>query len=410
MLTLGRLLAAILATLCAGKTSAVTKGDSSPMRKTMELAHESTISSSHSESSKPRLKVGVRVLTKGESIFVGSAEFGIELHSPRAREIVNHLNGLQTNSEISALLAIDIKQVEEVISQLDKEHLVDTHSSTLEIHSRFHSHSRNGATHQNDLAFDGAYLQIQSKLIPELSFTTWLKDVRDGGVSHIGSRRDIDLQIIGDNRIASLLFGIMLSSGVSHTTLHSNHVRIETQDICAGYFRASDIGLSLNARAEELSRELSLFPLPQKISKNEEILPTRSLRVVLGKVPADQLQEWMSQGIPHLIIEDPDGASINIGPLVIPGSGPCLRCVRITREEGDLIWREIEWQRAFAQSLETPVAVAHSVAGTVALELLRFIDTGQSTLIGSMAHINYHSPCNTEHRNFSQHPACGCNW
>jgi hypothetical protein len=373
------------------------------MTKTIERTHVSA-------PIKPRLKVGVRVLSKGNSIFVGSADFGIELRSPCAREIVGQLNGSLSENEISANLNIPLENVGEVITRLDEAHLIDTQLSKLEIYSRFNSHLKSESTQQRELALDGAHQQIQSKLIPELAFTTWLADVRDGGVFNIGSRRDIDLQIIGENRIASLLFGIMLASGVSNTSLLSSQETIQTQDICAGYFRASDIGLSLTRRTEELSRELSLFPLPQKIKKSDDLFPTRSLRVVLGKIPADQIQDWMSQGIPHLIIEDPDGASINIGPLVIPGSGPCLRCVRITREEENEIWKEIEWQRAFAQSLETPVAVAHSVAGTVALELLRFIDSGESTLIGSMAHIKYHSPCNTEHRNFAQHPACGCNW
>ncbi|CAB4780001.1 unannotated protein [freshwater metagenome] len=378
------------------------------MTKTIEVPEAQ--SPSQSDTCRPRLKVGVRVLTKAHSLYVGNAHFGIELESSHAREIVNHLKGTMTVIEISATLGISADHIQEIVTQLDTAHLIDTHLSKLEILSRFHSQSKSEIAQQNNLTFDGAHQQIQSKLTPELTFTTWLRDVRDGGVSHIGSRRDINLEIFGDNRIATLLFGIMLASGVSHTTLHSSRHMIETQDLCAGFFRASDIGLSLDTRADELSRELSLFPLPQKLKKSEEILPTREIRVVLGKIPADQLQEWMSKGITHLIIEDPDGASINIGPLVIPGSGPCLRCVRIAREENDVMWREIEWQRAFAQTLETPVAVAHSVAGTVALELLRFIDTGACDLINSMTHINFHSPCNTEHTEYSQHPACGCNW
>jgi hypothetical protein len=79
-------------------------------------------------------------------------------------------------------------------------------------------------------------------------------------------------------------------------------------------------------------------------------------------------------------------------------------------EDQNPMWQEISMQKVFAPEREVPVAVAHHVAGVAALELLRFIDEGQSELIGTTAQISYHCPINAQQQSFSRHPACGCNW
>ncbi|MEI9906526.1 MAG: hypothetical protein WDO06_00215 [Actinomycetota bacterium] len=59
---------------------------------------------------------------------------------------------------------------------------------------------------------------------------------------------------------------------------------------------------------------------------------------------------------------------------------------------------------------EVPVAVAHHVAGLVALEILRFIDEKQSELIGATKRIDYRNPLSGEQKLIARHPACGCDW
>jgi hypothetical protein len=82
----------------------------------------------------------------------------------------------------------------------------------------------------------------------------------------------------------------------------------------------------------------------------------------------------------------------------------------MTLEDQNPTWRDISMQRRLAPEGEVPVAVAHHVAGVAALELLRFIDEGQSELIGTIARMSYHRPITSQQQTFSRHPACGCNW
>ena len=233
-------------------------------------------------------------------------------------------------------------------------------------------------------------------------------NVRDGGVGVISRRRDWHVSIFGDSRIATLLYGILLSSGVSNTHLKGDddHKRVSEEDMCAGFLHSSDIGLGFASRTHELSRELSLFPSTKK-SLGES---PRKFMVAVGKAPADRVQEWMSDGVPHLVIDGAEGARISVGPIVIPGQTPCVRCVSMALEDQNPMWREISMRRLLAPESEVPVAVAHHVAGVAALELLRYIDEGQSQLIGSTARIYYHSPTVAQQQTFPRHPACGCNW
>lgn len=360
---------------------------------------------------KPRLKTGTLVLPRGERTFVGRVDSGIEVSLPAAPVILAAMNGRASCQEISIDLAVPIEHLTSLVLELDGAHLLDTEHSKITVHTRFHSPNPHRSTHIGDDSNDGAYQQLQSRISPELSFTTWLSNVRDGGVSLMGARRNCEIMIFGNSRIAILLYGILLSSGISQTSLIAKREpsTITDQDLCAGYLRASDIGLSLKTRTDELRRELSLFPALPSRSVSEEIV-TKKIRVAVGTPPADQLQQWMSDGIPHLLIENPDCASINIGPLVLPGKTPCWRCISLAKEDQNVIWREIERQWLASHPAEVPVAVAHHVAGLAALELLRFIDVGQSQLIGHSLRVDYHSPCNTEPRLFTRHPACGCNW
>ncbi len=356
---------------------------------------------------KPHLKVGTIVAPRSHSTYVGSSNHGLEVSSP-ARSVLVAMDGAHTCQELSDGHGVSLSDIENLVRELDEAGLIDTETSKISVHTRFHSPNANRATHDGDDSNDGAVQQLRVKLAPELSLATWHANVRDGGVATLSRRRDWQVNIFGDSRIATLLYGILLSSGISQAAVHtsSNQRKISEADLCAGFLHPSDIGYSHAARTQELTRELSLFP-PAKTTEEEA---SRKLMVAVGNVPADHVQEWMSQGIPHLFIDTPDCASISIGPLVIPGQTPCARCVSLSLDDQNPRWREISMQRRINPAGEVPVSVAHCVAGVVALELLCFVDEGNSSLFGGSARMDYQLPTVVERQNFTRHPACGCNW
>ena len=370
---------------------------------------------------RPRLKVGTLVLPREEFTYVGRLDKGLAI-TCAARSALNFLNGEQSCEELSRNLGTPLAEIAALVMELDNAALIDTEATTIRVHSRFHSPNAHRASHSGDDSNDAAFQQLKMKLAPELNAATWLSNVRDGGVSIVNSRRNWQINIYGESRIATLLYGILLSSGITQTRLHppQENKSIAESDLCAGYLRASDIGLSYKARTEELARELSLFPITSNRSANYEDLGktegnsgetgNQRISIVVGTPPSDLLQKWMSEGVTHILIDDPDGASVTVGPLIIPGQTPCSRCVSIGNEDLNNLWRDIAWKKQRTPSTEVPVAVAHLVAGMVALELLQYLDEGSSELLGTSTRIKFHTPAATERRLYARHPACGCTW
>lgn len=357
---------------------------------------------------RPRLKVGVLVMHREEFTYVGRLDAGIVISSP-ASSAADLLTGENTCDELALALGIPLSEIERLVAELDRGALLDTKAAKLTVHERFHSPNAHRASHASDDSSDGAFQQLKARLAPELTSATWLPHVKDGGISTIDARRSWQVNIYGGSRIATILYGILLSSGITRTRLHNPQESrtIAEPDLCAGFLRASDIGLSYRARTDELARELSLFPTSANSSSSQK---ERIVSIVVGTPPSDQLQSWMSNGTAHLMIDNPDGASITVGPLVVPGQTPCTRCVCIANEELNGLWRDISWKKQRSAPSEVPVAVAHHVAGLVALELLRFLDEDKSEMIGRSMRINFHTPTSVQARLHTRHPACGCTW
>lgn len=370
----------------------------------------------------PRLKVGVLVVPHPDFTYVGRMDSGVALSSP-ARIAVNHLSGEKSCEELAQLLQTPLEEIKNLIAQLDAVQLLDTQAPKIAVHNRFHSPNANRASHSSDDSHDGAFQQLRARLAPELTSTTWHSNAKDGGVSIVNSRQNWHINIYGSSRIATLLYGILLSSGVTNTQLLplQENRAISEPDLCAGFLRATDVGLSYRDRLQELARELSLFPTTPSDNGEKKMekrgIPTKSdkfcepaISVVIGTPPSDELQTWMSRGVRHLLVDNPDGASLTIGPLVIPGKTPCNRCVSIANENLNDLWRDITWKKQSAPLAEVPVAVAHHVAGFLALELLAFFEEGASSLVGRSARIDFHDPATIECRTYARHSACGCTW
>ena len=363
---------------------------------------------------RPRLKVGTLILPQDEFTYVGRMDAGLAISSP-ARDALNFLNGEESCEELSLNLGTPLDEIVALVSELDEGALLDTEAATIRVHTRFHSPNAHRASHAGDDSNDAAFQQLKTRLAPELTSATWLANVRDGGVSIVNARRNWQVNIYGDSRIATLLYGIFLSSGLTQTRLHppQENRSVAEPDLCAGFLRGSDIGLSYKSRTEELARELSLFPITTGgISRegNSDEMEVQRVSIVVGTPPSDQLQSWMSEGVAHILIDNPDGASVTVGPLVIPGQTPCTRCVSIANEDLNNLWRDIAWKKQTSPPSEVPVAVAHYVAGLVALELLHYCDEGRSEMLGTSTRINFHRPGASEKRLYARHPACGCTW
>ena len=177
--------------------------------------------------------------------------------------------------------------------------------------------------------------------------------------------------------------------------------------------RTSDIGLNFRGRLEELSREWSLFPVASHGSAihkpTAELIPERNLRILVGGYDPELIEYFTRDGHDHLFVGKLAGGVATCGPLVRPGSTPCVQCLSLGAEER---YGRFHTQLAATNgtSDEMPIAIAHQLAAITAHAALRLIDTGDSPLMGAQIYLNYLEPFTPSMNRFSRHPQCTCLW
>jgi len=123
--------------------------------------------------------------------------------------------------------------------------------------------------------------------------------------------------------------------------------------------------------------------------------------------PATHLP-WLAADVPHLVVVlDERGAEV--GPFVRPGTGPCVRCVHLSRRDADAAWPAISAQLAVAPPPPLRGRARHealALAASVVDDLLR---TGRSALDAATVVVSdAPAPAPPRPTPLAMHPECGC--
>ena len=366
---------------------------------------------------KPRLKTGVQISVPNteleKSLIIATAHRAVTIHHPGARAIIAKFDGEHSANQISDEVNAPIEVVENVIVELLDAQLVDINKSKVRLHNRFQSHIAQRAAHTEDQSNDASYRQLQQRMVSELSQTTWVKGVIDGGVELLSARQSFGVEIYGSNRVATIIYNGLLASGVTNTRFSITSRRAQSSigdlDLGTGILRTTDYGLNYVARMEELAREWSLFPTPSKNVKGsiDALIPERNLRIVVGQYPTELIEQLMRDDMDHFFVGQIVGGAALCGPLVMPTKSPCKSCIEIGTSERYGI-DELEPVNTHCDEL--PVSVGYQVAGVATQAVLQLIDTGSSEFIGSQLTFDYLSPAPGALTRFSRHPKCPCQW
>jgi len=369
------------------------------------------------KAAQPRLKQGILISQpdpdKEKSLIIACAHRAISIQYPGARAIISKFDGEHRAVDISAEIDAPLDIVEKVIDQLAITQLLDLTTSKIRLHNRFQSPIAERASHTEDQSNDASFKQLQLRMLPELSQTTWINGVIDGGVELLSARQNFGIEIYGENRLAILIYVALLASGVTNTkfSISSNREQnlIGDSDLGTGVLRMSDFGHNYKSRIEELTREWSLFPTASKIVKGTVIspIPERNIRVVIGAHKPELIEQFMRDRVDHLLVGEVIGGAAYAGPLVKPGKSPCTQCLEIGRSERYGIENLIPIP---THTQEIPVAVSYLMAGTIVQAILQIIDTSDCELIGSQMCFDYTNPVNNVTTRFARHPQCQCQW
>jgi hypothetical protein len=265
---------------------------------------------------------------------------------------------------------------------------------------------------------DIAANHLRSRSEPELAQSEWIDGSGDGGSSIVAARSQYPIVLSGRSRVITLLYSILLASGVTRVRFADRHYRsnVESTDVGFGAISGDDLGLNFYERCESARRSLSLFPIEP--SSRYDLDTSRPVAIVhYGDCDPESLVEWSNKRLPHLVIHKAIGDEIAVGPMVISGETPCIRCLSLY-EIDNFGFTRLE-RIPINEVGELPTYAAHYIASIVAMHILNFIDRGnerdyggatRNTGIGEVSFINFQRLTEPQVVAIARHPLCGCDY
>lgn len=209
--------------------------------------------------------------------------------------------------------------------------------------------------------------------------------------------------ITGTSRLAVPIAATLASAGVGHLDPDVTGVTRATDAAPAGLL-PSDAHRPRGVAAAEAVRRVA--PDVQVVS----LRPARATFAVLVGFAAPAVLTALSYGsrrLAHLAVNVRDGTVV-VGPLVRPGSTPCLNCLDLHRIDRDPAWRVVSAQLHTGPEPADPVAAVTvlTAAAFAASEVLAHIDGHEPSTLGATVEIA--GPGQSSRRRWTQHPKCGC--
>lgn len=227
------------------------------------------------------------------------------------------------------------------------------------------------------------------------------------GLSVLRRRDERSVLVVGAGRVGAPLAALLAAAGVGTVdVLDPGTAR--APDTAVGGLRVQDVGRPRGDAARERLGELA---------PSTRTGPARRPDVVV-LAPASQLEDADAAAVrhdpvPHLLAEVRDTVGV-VGPLVLPGRGPCLRCLDLTRTDLDPDWPALAVQLASPVRAVRPAAVggavlAAAVSAQAAQQVLALIDGDLPASVGGTLELAL-PDWRWRRRTWPPHPACDCHW
>lgn len=353
--------------------------------------------------------------TPGE-FFLGTSARAIRIYTAEQKIIAEHLAQGASEDDIPRIAGVSSIAIHNLMTELAHQSLLDTKQGSITISDRFISKIDGRASKNSKPQHDGAYIQLQNRIAPELEQTTWRPDVTDGGVALLSARQNFLIEISGNNRVATLLYSLLLASGFTQSRFApgARTAQIGDLDIAVDGITSAQYGFAFIKNREDVRRDYSLFPLDKNANYLDEA-STPDLVIVCGDIDPEKLSLWMSYGQTFIHIPHPEGGRAKIGQIVIPGKTPCLRCAELVeRDQSGVISQRV---LSTEVTQEYPHIAAHAVAALAASNVVAYCDAAtlsegevlkDAELFGKITTVDYQRVAQPQVVAITRHPLCGC--
>lgn len=246
----------------------------------------------------------------------------------------------------------------------------------------------------------------RDRLAPDLAALSLRRPGPGSAPLDLARRRAARVRVHGADRVGAALAAALAASGVGHLEVVDDG-QTRPADAGPAGLRLEDVGRPRDVAAVELVRQAA----PSAHVRVGESAGRPSLALLVGGRAHDRglRSALAASATPHLVaaVQEVRGT---VGPLVVPGSTPCLDCLDLHRRDRDPDWPLLAAQQTAPGPGGTPAcdtALALAVAACAALQALAHVDGQVPAAVAGTLEL---APPDHRwrRRSWSAHPGCGC--
>ena len=248
---------------------------------------------------------------------------------------------------------------------------------------------------------DGA---LTGRLGPDRLSLSLCQPAPGGATAALATRRRATVEVLGAGRVGTTFAALLAAAGVGRVAV-DDPALIRQTDLAPGGLRT--VGVH-HRRGDAANALVNAVRTAEAARGNGA---SRSL-VVLAPSGAVLPPEWLARvrARPHLLVMVRETTAA-IGPLVLPGTAACLRCLELARAARYPVWPVLAAQLVGEARTVEPcdVTLASAAAALAAMHALAWIDDPDtvSPLVGGVVEVGL-TDLSVRRRTVVAHPDCGC--
>ncbi len=247
----------------------------------------------------------------------------------------------------------------------------------------------------------------RERLAPDLASLSLSPGRVDGGAGILGRRRAAAVAVHGGGRIGTSVACLLAAAGVGCVVVVDD-ARVTAADLSPAGLRRRDVGSVRALAARDAVRRVALAT---RTTLRDTRLDLAVLAPVAGPPHPRLVDDLMRAGVLHLAVTVRERTAV-VGPMVLPATSACLRCLDLHRCDRDPSWPRVAAQLVAGRMplAACEVTLATLAAAQAAQQALLLLD-GEShpPSVGGTLETTA-ADGRTRRRSWDLHPACGCQW
>ena len=163
----------------------------------------------------------MRTLKRGTSLFttstpgeyfLGTSSRAIRIYTSEQKIIAEHLARGVSEDDIARIAGVSPIAIHNLMTELAHQSLIDLTQGSITLADRFISKLDGRAQKNSKPQRDGAYIQLQNRISPELEQSTWIDGVCDGGISVLSQRQNYLIEISGYSIVFQSLIELFIQN------------------------------------------------------------------------------------------------------------------------------------------------------------------------------------------------------